>query len=349
MHRSIVAALAALSVLAASDLQAQSLQGSPHSLTVQNRQAHEHDFTYLRSGSQIRRFVKEGLLVRLPGNADYRLHSVSYPYARPEVKLFVERLAREYRAACGEELVVTSLVRPQSMHLWNSSRRTVHPTGMAMDLRRSDKASCRSWMESTLLSLEARHVLEATREHRPPHYHVALFPEPYSDYVASIDTDRNARTAVAMSEGTRGDEDDTDAAGAAKGLSDEEAATMSGEDAAPAEAGLVPHEVLRGETLWDIARSFGTSVAALMDSNALSSPRILPGQVLRVPATSVASRRSADDSAPSLVSYHVDTGDSLWTIARQHGTTVQAIKQANNLRSSKIKAGQVLRLPATGR
>ena len=35
-------------------------------------------------------------------------------YARPEVVLFLERLGKQYREACGEPLVVTSLTRPKS-------------------------------------------------------------------------------------------------------------------------------------------------------------------------------------------------------------------------------------------
>ena len=53
---------------------------------------------------------------------------------------------------------------------------------MALDLRRPS-GRCRQWLEATLLSLEARGVLEATAERRPPHYHVALFPDPYVEYV----------------------------------------------------------------------------------------------------------------------------------------------------------------------
>src|SRR5690606_40092741 len=91
-----------------------------------------------------------------------------------------------YQAACGEKLVVTSLVRPTTRQPRNAADRSVHPTGMAMDLRRSNKASCRRWLERVLLQLEARGVLEATRENRPPHYHVALFPRPYVQYVAAL-------------------------------------------------------------------------------------------------------------------------------------------------------------------
>jgi hypothetical protein len=168
-------------------LEAQSLLGSRESLLRQNEEAREHDFTYLRTSSDVREYAQQGLLVRLPGNSNYELadDEVSFPYARPEVKTFIERLSNQYRDACGERLVVTSLTRPITRQPPNASAISVHPTGMAVDLRRSDSSGCRQWLETVLLDLEAKGVLEATREQYPPHYHVAVFPNPYLQYVAS--------------------------------------------------------------------------------------------------------------------------------------------------------------------
>lgn len=161
---------------------AESLRGSSSSLDRQVSEAKRHDYTYLSNSRQLRRFVNAGLLVPVDGNRDYRLQDVSFPFARPAVKLFIERLAAQYRRACGQRLVVTSLTRPRSHQPRNASIRSVHPTGMALDLRRPEGA-CRRWLERTLLSLERSAVLEATAERRPPHYHVVIFPEPYVAYV----------------------------------------------------------------------------------------------------------------------------------------------------------------------
>ena len=174
---------------------AQSLRGSSASLDRQVAQARRHDFTHLANAAQLRRFVDAGYLVRVGGNADYTLFDVSFPFARPEVLLFVERLSAQYRRACGERLVVTSLTRPRSHQPRNASARSVHPTGMAIDLRRP-AGRCRAWLESVLLALEAREVLEATAERRPPHYHVAVYPKPYAAYVRQL-TARAAGGAAA--------------------------------------------------------------------------------------------------------------------------------------------------------
>lgn len=160
------------------------LKGSPASMSRQNEIARSSGLVFARSAEQMRDFVAEGTLVPLPGNADYRINDgVSGPYGQPEMRLFIERLAAQYRAATGEQLVVTSITRPTANQPRNSHALSVHPTGMAVDLRISQRAASRKWLESTLLALEARGVLDVTRERRPPHYHVALFPEAYLSYV----------------------------------------------------------------------------------------------------------------------------------------------------------------------
>ncbi len=185
LHLSFAVAAICLAVAVPAHLPGQSLRGSTSSLDRQNRAAREHDFTFIASPAQVRRFVDGGYLVRVPESRDYRLHHISFPYARPEVKLFILRLAPQYRRACGEQLVVTSLTRPKNRQPRNASPRSVHPTGMALDLRRPD-SRCRVWLERVLLQLEGAGVLEASLERWPPHYHVALFPRQYAAYVERI-------------------------------------------------------------------------------------------------------------------------------------------------------------------
>ncbi|MDX1502603.1 MAG: DUF5715 family protein [Thermoanaerobaculia bacterium] len=166
---------------------AASLRGSSSSLDRQNHQAATHRLATYDTRHDVLDAVRRGELVHLPGNGDYFLKEVSFPYARPEIRLFVERLAARYAEECREPLVVTSLTRATRMQPANASRRSVHPNGIGVDLRRSWSRRCRAWVEGVLLTLEEAGVLEATLEYRPVHYHLAIFPRPYREHVAALD------------------------------------------------------------------------------------------------------------------------------------------------------------------
>lgn len=234
-------------------LHAQTLRGSPAAVDRMYQQALSHGLTFYRSGGDIENAHRRGELMKLTGNADYRLHDVSYPYVVPEAYTFVIRLASQYRAACGEELVVTSATRPTSMRLPNSVDKSVHPTGMAIDLRRPQNPSCLSWLRNTLLSLDASGVVEAIEERNPPHFHVAIFPSSYRQYVSNRSGPQVPTPVLA----TR--------------------ATVS------APSGAERYEVRRGDSLWDIARRNNVSVDELRSANNIRGSRILAGQVLLIP------------------------------------------------------------------
>jgi hypothetical protein len=241
MRGSVTALALAFAAAFSTPAGAQILKGPKSSLDVQNRIAQQHDFTYISTTAQAKRFVELGYLVHVKSNGDYHINRISHPYARPEVELFISRLGRQYRSACGEQLVITSLTRPTSRQPRNASSRSVHPTGMALDVRRSNSRACRSWLEKVLLSLEGAGVLEATRENNPPHYHIALFPSQYASYV-----DRRLADA-----GRSGEQE---------------------------------YRVRSGDSLWSIAQLHGTSISELRTANELPGSRIYAGQLLTVPA-----------------------------------------------------------------
>ncbi|MGQ0815680.1 MAG: DUF5715 family protein [Gemmatimonadota bacterium] len=258
--RKIVITIAGVFVLATSGLlQAQSaLRGSRTAMKKQNRIAQTEDYTFLKTSSDVKRFVASGYLVPVKPTASLKLADVSFPYARPAVKTFAERLATQYQNACGNRLVVTSLTRPLSRQPWNASDLSVHPAGMALDIRVSDKRTCRSWLENTLVGLEKKGLLEATRERFPAHYHVAVFPNNYMRYLG-------ARQKPEIRKGAQ-----------------------------PKYASVIPlpssfaksatHKVRSGESLWSIARQHGVTVTALKDANALHGSTIRPGQMLAIPS-----------------------------------------------------------------
>lgn len=354
------ATLALLSLAFASfplePLAAQTLAGSAASMERQNRAAEDQAFTYLRNPEDVEVFVRHGLLVYVPGNGDYQVDGASFPYARPEVKRFLEWMGHLSRTSCGEPLVATSLVRPKSHQPRNASLHSVHPTGMAMDLRRSFRRACSSLLESTLLDLESRGILEATKERFPAHYHVALFPEAFSSYLLAVDGGRELppiQTAAALA----GPPVDTIAESAPSPGS--VVAGNLGSTRSTAGKSAI-HRVRRGDTLSRIASRYGVSTDALRRANGLRSSKVFSGQRLRIPGRAGASSSrvetgeisvrwsSSKAKATRAGTVRVGRGDTLSAIAARHGTTVASLKKANGLRGSTVRAGQTLKVPSSG-
>ncbi len=112
-----------------------------------------------------------------------------------------------------------------------------------------------------------------------------------------------------------------------------------------AEAADPVHVVRRGDTLYSVARRYGTTVNAIVRANGLRNPNwIYVGQRLVIPGTTAASSYSSSGSV-----HVVQRGENLFRIALHYGTTVQALALANNLSStSLIYVGQRLAISGGG-
>ena len=120
--------------------------------------------------------------------------------------------------------------------------------------------------------------------------------------------------------------------------------------AQPAHAQAQTHTVGRGETLSSIAARYGTTVQAIVQANGLANANyIYAGQRLIIPgAGSSGAASSGPAQSGSSGAYAVQRGDTLFSIATRHGTTVAALMQANGLGSYLIYVGQRLVIPGTG-
>lgn len=96
--------------------------------------------------------------------------------------------------------------------------------------------------------------------------------------------------------------------------------------------------VKKGDSLWNIANKYNTTVDNLKRLNNLSSNTLSIGQVLKIPEV-----LSANDK----ITYIVKKGDSLWSIANKYNTTVDKIKTTNNLSYNTLSIGQELVIPTT--
>ena len=99
--------------------------------------------------------------------------------------------------------------------------------------------------------------------------------------------------------------------------------------------------VKSGDTLYAIARDFGTTVDSIKSLNNLTTNTLQVGQVLQIPG------EVEEDTSTTVdyINYTVKSGDSLYAIARNYGVTVDDIKDFNNLTSNTLSIGQVLRIP----
>jgi len=129
--------------------------------------------------------------------------------------------------------------------------------------------------------------------------------------------------------------------------------------------GRSTHVVRKGQTLASIASEYGCSISDIRRWNHLTTGSVRRGTRLKIrsdAADSTGTLAAMADSAQiagirasakhrgtvrrGSGSVTVHRGDTLAGIARRHGTTVAALKRANGLRSTQVRAGQRLRLSA---
>ena len=298
MRKQLITKLSMALLLCTGFASAQTLKGSPASIDRQYRAALSYGLAFVDSARSVQNHVNSNQLVRVNPDRYLELHDVSYPYAVPGTKQFLSRLSGQYHNACGEKLTVTSLLRPRDRQPSNSVAHSVHPAGMAVDLRIPRSQKCRTWLENTLLSLEKQHVVDVTRERYPPHYHVAVFA-------------RNAETRVVVNSSSsqkyvvrRGDTLSEISARNGVSVAQLRAANNlrgnlinigqklripaagSRQNAAAGDEMLASNEITyrvnRGDTLWRIANRYGTSVQKLRQNNSQAGDALQVGQVLKI-------------------------------------------------------------------
>ncbi|MGD1999004.1 MAG: LysM peptidoglycan-binding domain-containing protein, partial [Desulfobacterales bacterium] len=118
----------------------------------------------------------------------------------------------------------------------------------------------------------------------------------------------------------------------------------------PPTRAVVYHRVRRGETLSTIARKYRVHVRSIMRANNLRrSNYIVAGRLLKIPMTGYRYRaaRTSNTKVATAETHRVARGDNLWNIAKRYGTTTKKIQEINNLRSTKLYTGQVLKLPGS--
>jgi murein DD-endopeptidase MepM/ murein hydrolase activator NlpD len=121
------------------------------------------------------------------------------------------------------------------------------------------------------------------------------------------------------------------------------------------------HTLAEGETLWDVARSYGVSPEQVLQQNGLSDAdvrKLRPGRTLKIvgairtPAKNLGQARSGGSRAAGVAGvagvHYVARGETVWDLARRFNVSVAQIMAANHLSADaieKLREGQALRLP----
>ncbi len=110
------------------------------------------------------------------------------------------------------------------------------------------------------------------------------------------------------------------------------------------------HIVQSGETVWTIARRPGLPPDRVVSVNRLQNPdRLQIGDRLAIPAVAPARAGAVNRPATAVQkedAHVVRPGETLWNVARDHGTTVNALAERNGLvNADRLQPGQKILLP----
>jgi LysM repeat protein len=116
------------------------------------------------------------------------------------------------------------------------------------------------------------------------------------------------------------------------------------------------HTVQRGETLFSISRRYNTSVAAIMQANNLTNPNLIfAGQQLIIPTGGGTTPPTptpmppVNPIPPANITHVVRPGETMSSISRLYGVSVNDIARANNITNPNlIFVGQRLIIPIAG-
>ncbi|MDG1188977.1 MAG: LysM peptidoglycan-binding domain-containing protein, partial [Flavobacteriales bacterium] len=115
----------------------------------------------------------------------------------------------------------------------------------------------------------------------------------------------------------------------------------------------IVHRVRKGEYLGKIANQYHTTVGRIKNWNNLSSSSLKIGQKLVIYVNPDSAPKTSQTkpvvNSNGQTIYTVQSGDTLWDIARKYtGVSVSQLERLNNITYRDLKPGLTLKIPKTG-
>lgn len=102
------------------------------------------------------------------------------------------------------------------------------------------------------------------------------------------------------------------------------------------------YTVKKGDSLYNIAKKYNTTVKDIIDLNNLKNNSLSIGQEIRIPE-----KYTEEVTIPSYINYTVVNGDTLYNIAKKYNISVDEIIKDNNLKNNILTIGQNLKIKTT--
>ena len=108
----------------------------------------------------------------------------------------------------------------------------------------------------------------------------------------------------------------------------------------------INYTVKKGDSLYSIAKRYGITTDTIIKDNALKNNLLSIGQNLKIRTKkeSIVEECFGNETSDKNIEYIVKKGDSLYSIAKKYNTDVSTIMKNNNLKSSNLSIGQILKI-----